>query len=162
MLPPAVKDTAISTGSLKEAARIHNVSYNAVKQKAYREKWPVGPRALKLAEAAVAHANDQVRKSIRRAEGRNIIPKTTSTALAEIIVEKHGEYRLDMATTVASAAKHASTLPPSVQLKEARKLDSLASAGGKIFGTPDGQSQRVSIFSIPQLKRVDPHDIIDI
>ena len=60
-----------------------------------------------------------------------------------------------MASTLASAAKAVETMNPEEQFQQARKLDSLASAGGKVFGTPDGQVQRLSIFSIPQLQRIE-------
>lgn len=150
-----IKATAIATGSLKEAARLHNVNYNSIKSAAVRYKWPVGQRALQQAQEAQEVANKQIQIATGSA------PITTADALAALVQEKHTAYRSSMATTIASAANHAESLTPQKQFAAARKLDSLASAGGKLFGTPDGQVQRLSILAIPKLQRVEG-DVIDV
>lgn len=149
-----IEITALATGSLREAARLHNVSEANVRQRAHRYKWPLLGNLDKQLEATQKQMAAQA-QIISKKKGKTMKTVSAMEALATLIQEKHSDYRKSMATTLASAAKAVESMPPKEQFKEARKLDSLASAGGKVFGTPDGQVQRLSIFNIPQLQRVE-------
>ncbi len=140
----AVKASAISTGSLSKAAQLHDIPHNAVKQRSFREKWPVGIRAEKAAEQAIAHAVT-VKAAARVTEGRvtgiTTSPVTASEALERHMTETRDEFRTFTATAIRNASRAASRLPDDDALENSRRLADLTAAGTKLHGLNQAETQ---------------------
>lgn len=139
-----VRATAIATGNLAEAARLHGVTHAATRQRASRERWPVGQRALTAVKQAVAHAN-AIQAAARRTErGVTVVtpePVTASQALERHMTETRDEFRTHTATALRNASRAASRLADDDALEQARRLADLVSAGTKLHGIATAETQ---------------------
>lgn len=140
---PEVKATAIATGSLKEAAEAHGVSYAATRQRAKRECWPVGQRPAKaLTEARAAHheqiqrANKVATRSVTQAVTPPVTRVTTAAQAAETVLARRKESsRLSLSRYAQRALATAATLPRGKLLAEAANVK--AAAGAYAIAHPD-------------------------
>lgn len=102
----AVKATAIALNSIKLAAEQHGVGYEAARQQASREKWPVGRRPAKAAKEAQQFAHAQLVKVSPRA-----VTSVTSTAdaLSNVLAEDSRETRISLSKAARQLAKKGET-----------------------------------------------------
>lgn len=144
---PAVKATAIHCGSLKEAAKSHDVEYDAVRQRAKREEWPVGRRVHKLARQAQEAADAQI---IRASSGT--VTSVTSAAQAAIntLAERQNETKMGLSGYVARMAKQGSS---SGVLEEAPLYKAVADIAGKVWPEQAKQEDRplvnINLVGVP-------------
>ncbi len=117
---PDVKATTIATGSMQQAAEQHGVSYEAVRQRASREKWPVGRRVHQQAQAAREAANTQM---IRASQGRVTSVTSAADALSNVLLEDGN------ATKLAGMRYARRTIEAAAKLAEDEPLKALVSAG---------------------------------
>src|SRR5882724_6152636 len=87
-----VRDTAVACGSIKEAAGVHGVSYQAAKQRAKREAWPVARRLHK----AIVQARAAASRSLEAATGRVTSVTSTPGALVSIMAEHEQKTKLSL------------------------------------------------------------------
>lgn len=124
---PEVKATAIAIGNLKDAAAKHGVSYEATRQRAAREKWPVGQRVHTLAREAKAASHAVILKTA------NVTRVTSaSEALGDTVTDNQSRYTTAMSHVLADKAEAYKAAP---LLAKPRDLNDLASAGAKVFAT---------------------------
>ncbi len=118
-----VQATAIMTGSLKEAAEAHGVSYAATRQRAAREAWPVGQRPAKaLAEAKAAHA-----AAVATVTRQPVTNVTSAVRAAVNVHERRRESgKLSMGKYAQRALARAATLPSGKLLAEAQNVKAVA------------------------------------
>lgn len=100
-----VKTTAISTGSLKIASERHNISYDAVRQQASREQWPVATRIKK--NLAKAKAAAQAAIVIRQPDAVTVVTNA-SDAMANQLADDSKATRIGFSK---AARKVAESLP---------------------------------------------------
>jgi hypothetical protein len=128
---PAVKATAIARNSIKEAAALHNVPYDAAKQRACREKWPVGRRLGKAVQEA---------KSLEQAQLVKVNPSavtsvtSTADALVTALAEDNRETRMSLSSATRKAARSLQGMPGGDIVNGARKLKDVVSSAGIIHG----------------------------
>jgi molybdenum-dependent DNA-binding transcriptional regulator ModE len=87
-----VRDTAVACGSIKEGARVHGVSYQAAKQRAKREAWPVARRLNK----AIVQARTAASRSLEAATGSVTSVTSTPDALVSIMAEHEHKTKLSL------------------------------------------------------------------
>src|SRR5260370_38294239 len=97
-----VRDTAVACGSIKEAAAVHGVSYQAAKQRAKREAWPVARRLNKAKVQARAAAS----RSLEAATGCVTSVTSTPNALVAILSERKDRTKLGLTKYAPEAAEH--------------------------------------------------------
>ena len=154
---PQVKATAIATGSLKAAAEAHGISHDSVKQRAKREEWPVGRRALKMAAEAQAHANSQI---IKASQGTVTRVTSASDALAATLAEGAKETKLGLTKYAARMAKQAAD---SGLLEEAPLYKAVADIHGKMHPEQqDADRVPMNFFSITVNQEREEKPVIDV
>lgn len=133
-MPPAllsdwsqVKATAIATGSLKEAADAHQISYEAVRMRASREQWPVGQRVVKIAR----EAQEQAEQAVALARGGNVTPVTKAAdAVAFALADRQKRTKLGLAGYTARMAKQAHQTGT---IEQAPLYKAVADIAGKVW-----------------------------
>ncbi len=139
---PAVKATAIARNSLKEAAALHNVPHGAVRQRACREKWPVGRRLGK----AVQEAKQIDQQQLAKINPKSVTSVTsTADALVTALADDSKATRAALATTARIGSEHfaeEARKTPGVVMDRAKNFQQLTSAAGMIGGWGErGQDQ---------------------
>ena len=129
-----VRETAASTGSLAEAARIHGVTPGAVRVRALREKWLTPHRAKAQAVEAVAQA-------VTVCQPVTVVTATPAEAIERHMAEHRDTFRTNIATALSKAAKHAAGLEPDQILEKSRKVADIAQAGSKLHGLGQPETQ---------------------
>lgn len=141
-----VKATAIGTGSLKDAAQHHQVSYKAVKMRASREKWPVGQRVHKMAREAQDLANHAI---VQCSQGRVTSVTSAAEALESTLKQRQNHTKLGLSLFAARAARVASKLPQDKLLARAGEVKAVADIASKVWPEVQGDTgMHVSFFSI--------------
>ena len=160
----AVKATAIATGSLLEASRLHGVTHDATRQRASREAWPVGQRALKAVEQAKAHAT-AVQNAARRSQGSEVTVVTAAPVTAAQALEAHlrttrEEFQTFAASAVRNAARAASRLDDGEALKSSKKLADVVGAGTKLHGI-GGDKPQAPVVNVALIRQGVPAEVLD-
>lgn len=138
-----VKATAISTGSLKEAATQHGISHDSVKQRAKRESWPVGYRIHKIARAAQEAANASI---IQCSKGAVTHVTSAADAIANTLKEGANATKLGLTAYAARMAEQAALRGV---LEEAPLYKAVADIHGKMHPEVTADTgMHVSFFSI--------------
>ncbi len=134
---PAVKATAIARNSIKEAAELHSVSYEAAKQRASREAWPVGRRPAKAAEQAkqVAHA-----QLVKVSPSAVASVTSASDAIATAIAQDGRNTKLDLAKAARKAAGTLRDLPGEAIVEKAQQMRHVASTAALLHGWEEKQA----------------------
>lgn len=128
---PAVRATAIALNSIKEAAELHKVSYDAAKMRASREAWPVGRRPAKAVQSA---------EEVNQAQLAKINPKSvtsvtsTADALTSVLVNDERETRMSLSKATRKAARAVEGLPGVQVFGKARSLKDLVSSAAQLHG----------------------------
>lgn len=130
----AVRTTAAASGNLAEAARIHGIPYDAVRQKAHREKWLTPHRAKAKAAEAIAQA-------VTVCQPVTVVTATPAEAIERHMAEHRDTFRSNIATALSKAAKHAAGLDPDQILEKSRKVSDIAQAGVKLHGLGTAETQ---------------------
>lgn len=142
---PDVKATAIATGSMDQAAKLHGIAPATVRQRARREGWPVGRRVHDQAQQARAAADAQI---VRASAGTVTHVTSASDAALAANADNSRRGRSALLRYGAAAAEHAASLDGDAQLAAAPSVASvakvLATAGD--WGQQQAQAVRVSIF----------------
>ena len=164
-----VRDTAVACGSIKEAAAVHGISYNAAKQRARREKWPVARRLQKLI-ATREQAQQQL--VTRNNATTSLSPHVTSTsdALVTLLSEHEHKTKLSLSKATMNMAQQAETAP----LEQAPNLHKVAQTAGIVHQWKDrkdpgilnvavlaGGKAAFQITQKPQVERVAKAEIMD-
>jgi hypothetical protein len=140
MPPPLLADwepiraTAVSTGSLRTAADRHGVSYDAVKQRAHREAWPVGRRIITAVRDA-KQAADQQLATLNRSN--RVTPVTTTDALTLEHVENGHTSRLLASRLARQSLERSQPVP----VESAADLHSVVKSLGLLHGWNDSSQQ---------------------
>jgi hypothetical protein len=131
----AVKATAIARNSIKEAAGLHNVPYAAAKQRASREKWPVGRRPAKNVQQAKQVDQQQLAKISHKS-----VTTVTSTAdaLSKALEEDNRETRLSLSVATRKAAKTFRKMPGGDIIGAAQNLKHVVSSASQIHSWDEG------------------------
>lgn len=156
---PEVKGTAIATGSLKQAAAHHGVSYDALKMRASREEWPVGRRVHKLAQDAKTIAREQI---IRASGGAVTSVTSTADALLSVLSDNKRRTKLAQSSYLVKASEKLDQVADPLEYTDAALQ--LATMVTKVY-PEDHQEAAVSLqfFSIVQDRSsVEPTQIYDI
>jgi len=119
-----VRDTAVACGSIKEAAGVHGVSYQAAKQRAKREAWPVARRLHK----AIVQARAAASRSLEAATGRVTSVTSTPGALVSIMAEHEQKTKLSLSKASMNMAQQAEEAP----LEQAPNLHKVAQTAGLV------------------------------
>lgn len=152
-----VKATAIATGSLTEAAELHQVSYDAVKMRASREQWPVGRRVHKLAQQAQEAANTQI---IRASKGAVTSVTSAADAIAATLAEGAKQTKLGLTAYTARMAQQAATQG---LLEEAPLYKAVADIHGKMHPETTGDSGvTLQFFAITGQQEPVERPVIDV
>ena len=122
----AVKATAIARGSLKEAAALHGLPYSAAKQRAWRERWPVGRR---LAQA-VLDAKEAEQRRLALLNPQSVTHVTSSSeALIVGLANDRETSRAHLGQYSAKAAKAVALDPDPLSVtRQARDISSIAAS----------------------------------
>jgi molybdenum-dependent DNA-binding transcriptional regulator ModE len=129
-----VRDTAVACGSIKEAAAVHGVSYQAAKQRAKREAWPVARRLNR----AIVQARLAASRSLEAATGRVTSVTSTPDALVSIMAEHEQKTKLSLSKASMNMAQQAETAP----LEQAPDVHSVAKTAAIVhrWGNEQGNS----------------------
>lgn len=124
-----VRATYLATGSLTEAARLHGLKSNTVRQWAKRELWETATTAQKLIKKADAIVE------LKRERGHTDVPTVSRTAdaLNRHMSETGATFKTNMAGALARSSGALAELDAMSVLENSRKLLDLANAAGKIF-----------------------------
>lgn len=153
---PQVKLTAISTGSLKEAADAHGVEYGAVRVRAHREEWPVGRRAIK----AASQAQQMMESQIIKASGGAVTSVTSAeTAIEKILSERRERTKLAQSQYLAKASERLAEVSDDELLEHAPVGKTLAEMASKVYPeTTVDQSTHLSFFSVSMARPGQPDE----
>jgi len=125
----AVRATYLATGSLTEAARLHGLKPNTVRQWAKRELWETATTAHKLQKKAEEIVE------LKREKGHSDVPSVsrTSDALARHLTETAATFRTNMAGALARSSGAIAELDAMSVLENSRRVLDLSNAASKIF-----------------------------
>lgn len=137
-----VRQDAIASGSLRVAADIHHLPYDAVSRRACRDNWPVGDsrRGKPAAIAAVDASRQRAIAAGSTAQAIVSVPVRPDTnALSRYLAEMGEQTRAMLATALTHAAGQArKTKHP---LDRARNIHEVAKAAALIHGWQSEQGQ---------------------
>jgi hypothetical protein len=153
---PDVKATAIHTGSLLEAAEIHGIKYETVRQRACREKWPVGRRVHQQLQQAQEAAATQI---IRASHGN--VTSVTSASEAALATLADGARRTKLGLT-KYAARMAEEAAETGTLEEAPLYKAVADIHGKMHPEANGEDRVGLMFFEIRVSQPDESPIIDV
>jgi formiminotetrahydrofolate cyclodeaminase len=132
----AVKNTAVALNSIKEAAELHNVPYEAARMRASREKWPVGHRTAK----AIANAVQVNRKQIAKANPNAVTAVTTTSDALISRLKEHGENtKQNLAEVAENASKVLLKKKGNALLKQHQAFKNFVSGSGQLHGWDEGK-----------------------
>lgn len=133
----AVRNTAVALNSIKEAARLHNVPYEAARMRASREKWPVGHRTAKAIADAVQVNRDQLAKV---SPSSVTAVTTTSDALVSQLKE-HGEStKINLAKVAKNASEVLLKKKGNALLKQHQAFKNFVSGSGQLHDWGTGSA----------------------
>lgn len=142
-----VRDLAASLGSIKDACVQLGVNYDAARQRAKRDNWPVGRRLDKL----VTSAQTEKTRQIVAKNGQNaVVTSVTSTAdhLASRVVTNCTKAREFLSRAAVKGAKAFANLPGEA-LTDARKSQAFRNVTGataQIGGWDEGKDQGAKVM----------------
>lgn len=141
-----VQAVAIALGSLRAAADRCKVSYDAVKQRAKREQWPIGDRAevLRLEHTQAAIDSGSTAQSV-------VSPPVTVTAgqqIADHLRETGEKTRSALATALHRAAGAGAALPEREALAESQSLHNVAKAAALVHGWQQAGESGAGLLSL--------------
>lgn len=127
-----VRTTAVALNSLKLAADQHRVSYDATKQRAVREKWPVGLRLSR----AIRRAKDERDAAVvkKRSKALSLSVTSTSDAIAKQLAEENIRTKAGFSRAAVRVAEHASKAKVPKLLQNSKSYRDLAAIAGQVHG----------------------------
>ena len=124
-----VKKTFLATGSLKEAAELHGVTYSTIKQWAKRYSWPTANRLV----TTIKKSEEQL-ASFREIKGENVTHGTATNALEEHLANSAKTFRTGMATALKRMAETAGEMDGLTALDHSRKLKDASDIAKLVLG----------------------------
>ena len=164
-----VRATATATGSLKEAARLHGVSYPQTKVRAHRESWPTARRLNAATIAAKNQARERTAKEAIASRATDhattatcatLTSPDTATALEKHLRTTREEFQTFAASAVRNAARAASRLDDGEALKSSKKLADVVGAGTKLHGI-GGDKPQAPVVNVALIRQGVPAEVLD-
>lgn len=142
-----VKATAIATGSMIEAADRHGIKYEAVRQRACREQWPVGRRVFEQAKQAQVLAHQAI---VKQSGGTVTSVTSAAEALEESLADGSRRTRIGLTRYAARMAEQAAE---GGNLEEAPLLKAVADIHSKMHPQANGDQTTVLSFFVAAAPR---------
>ena len=140
-----VKATYVALGSLRAAAKAHNIKETPVRQWANRDNWPTVGNAKKLIQKG-----ESAMQEIKERRSVDVTQKS-SEALSSHLENSKTEFLSHMASGLASSSRVLQEMDGMEALESSRRFVDLATAGKTIFGIgseSDAAKIQVNLLSL--------------
>lgn len=148
-----VRDTAVALNSIRDAAAQHGVPYDAAKQRAKRESWPVGRRiATVLATAKASHA-----VAVAKANPSAVTSVTSTTdALVNQLATDSQATKIAFSTATRKVAEKVAAMKPSINKDRAQAIKHWAGVAESVHGWNEKAKPEGGLVSVTLVRLVLP------